>query len=390
MLDKSIPIGYKQTKVGIIPNDWEVKKIKGIGKVNTGLTPLRSNNEFFKNGNIKWVKTTDLNNGLITDTEESITKNAIEETSIKIFPKETILIAMYGGFNQIGRTGVLGISATTNQAISSVVLDKKSLAKYILYFLNYRRFYWKRYASSSRKDPNITKNDVESFPILFPPLHEQEKIAEILTTWDDAIYKTTKLIDEHKTYKKGLMQQLFSAKIETDADGNATFTPPSLRFAADDGSSFPDWQEKKLGDLGEIITGKTPSTNNKSLWGEEIDFITPTDLEDENRFYIKVQRKLSNKVSYKILPKGTIIYTCIASIGKIGITNNNSSTTNQQINSIIVNKYYHNLYVYYSLLEKTGRIQSKQANTTLPIINKKDFSRIKILLPSIVEQQKNS
>jgi len=217
--------GYKQTKVGVIPFDWNVVKIKDISTIKSGATPLRSNELYFNNGQINWVKTRDLNNNYIINTEEQITEKALVETSVKLLPIDSILIAMYGGFGQIGRTGLLKIRACSNQALSSLELDKDISPRFILEYLNFRRFYWKRYAASSRKDPNITKRDIEVFPISLPPLKEQEKIAKILTAWDSAISKQEELIKVRQENKKGLMQKLLSGEIRFDGfNGEWEFT----------------------------------------------------------------------------------------------------------------------------------------------------------------------
>ncbi len=147
-----------------IPSDWEMVKIKDIGKITSGTTPLRSNMSYHLNGTIAWVKTTDLNNALIAETEEKITEKALKETSLRIYPKDTVLVAMYGGFNQIGRTGLLAIEATINQALSAISVDKNSVDPFfLLCWLNGKVGLWKNLAGSSRKDPNITSKDVGDF-----------------------------------------------------------------------------------------------------------------------------------------------------------------------------------------------------------------------------------
>jgi type I restriction enzyme, S subunit len=214
MINKGkIPKGYKKISLGIFPEEWVLKNLRDIGEISTGATPLRSNPEYF-GGDIFWVKTTDLNNSYITDTEEKITEIALQETSVKLVKENSILVAMYGGFNQIGRTGLMKISGTTNQAISSFYVDEKEYnSEYVLHWLNAFRGYWKRLAGSSRKDPNITKKDVENFPIMKPSYDEQKKIASILSTWDRAIELKEKLIEQKKLQKKGLMQQLLTGEV---------------------------------------------------------------------------------------------------------------------------------------------------------------------------------
>ncbi|MCZ2290525.1 MAG: restriction endonuclease subunit S, partial [Burkholderiales bacterium] len=186
--------------------EWECKTLKDIAKITSGSTPSRSNPEFFIGGTIPWVKTTDLNNSFIVETEEKVTFKA----KIRINPVGSVLIAMYGGFNQIGRTGCLSVPAATNQAISVLALDQQSvMPAYVLAWLNAKVEVWKRIASSSRKDPNITGSDVASFTIVLPELAEQQRIAACLSSLDDLIAVETQKLEALTTHKKGLMQQLF-------------------------------------------------------------------------------------------------------------------------------------------------------------------------------------
>lgn len=214
MIDRGeVPKGYKRTEVGIIPREWEVKTLSDINKVSTGSTPLRRISEYF-GGNICWVKTLDLNDSYILDTEEKVTTKAIEEKKVKIVPENSILIAMYGGFNQIGRTGLLKIDAATNQAIASINIDEKEYSsEFVLNWLNFRRKAWGSVAASSRKDPNITKSDVEAFYIVKPSYKEQDTIAKIIGNCNKSIELKEKLIEQKKHLKKSLLQNLLSAKV---------------------------------------------------------------------------------------------------------------------------------------------------------------------------------
>ena len=177
-----VPKGYKQTEVGVIPEDWAISPIGDVATTGSGTTPSRALYErYFKNGNINWIKTLDLNNSVIKITDEQVTEFALNETSLKIYPINTVLIAMYGGFNQIGRTGILAVPACVNQALTAVKVSQKIIPKYLLYTLNYKNEYWKSVASSSRKDPNITSKDIKDFLLAFPCPKEQQAIAEALS-----------------------------------------------------------------------------------------------------------------------------------------------------------------------------------------------------------------
>jgi type I restriction enzyme, S subunit len=193
--------------------EWRYKTLNDIAEISSGTTPSRSNPEFFNGGTIPWVKTMDLNNSFIMETEEKITPKA----RARVNPAGSVLVAMYGGFNQIGRTGCLSVPAATNQAISVLVVDNKvALPVYVLAWLNAKVEDWKRIASSSRKDPNITGSDVANFPISYPKIQEQQKIADTLSSLDDLISAQTQKLEALKGHKKGMMQQLFPSPQEVE------------------------------------------------------------------------------------------------------------------------------------------------------------------------------
>jgi len=141
---------------------------------------------------------------------------------------------------------------------------------------------------------------------------------------------------------------------------------------------------KKLGEVGKIITGKTPSTKNLELWNGDIQFVTPTDI-DSNKYQIITQRTIKKNTKTKTLPPNSIMFTCIASIGKMSLSVF-PCVTNQQINSIIPFKEFSNEFVFYAILNIVDYIKSTQSSNTLPIINKTEFSKFKISVPTVAEQ----
>lgn len=190
---------------------WRHTNLAQIAEIRSGSTPSRAEPAFFSGGNIPWVKTTDLNNGFIVRTEECITP----EARARVNPTGSVLVAMYGGFKQIGRTGFLTMPAATNQAISVLNANENEvLPIYLLTWMNARVGDWKRIASSSRKDPNITGGDVANFPIAYPDKDEQQKIADAIAPLNDGIEAQAKKIGSLKAHKAGLLQQLFPAMDE--------------------------------------------------------------------------------------------------------------------------------------------------------------------------------
>lgn len=206
---KSFDYGYGSYKRQL-PSGWAIMKIKDFSIIQAGATPLRSNNVYFDGGTIPWLKTLDLNNDNIYETEECITEIAIQKTSCKVRPKNTVLVAMYGGFNQIGRTGLLKIEAATNQAVSSIIVDNSVIKpEYLLYVLNMKVDYWKKVAISSRKDPNITKNDIENFPVPIPSLEIQDKLISKIKSLISSNNIIKSKIDSSKALQKSLINQIF-------------------------------------------------------------------------------------------------------------------------------------------------------------------------------------
>ncbi len=241
MLD-SLPVraGYKQTEVGVIPEDWQLSTLGEICLTSSGTTPSRSMPErYYRNGSIPWVKTLDLNDSEIINTDELVTICAVEETSLRPYPIGTVLVAMYGGYNQIGRTGLLKIPAAVNQAITAIQPQKNVLLpEYLLATLNFKVEYWKSVASSSRKDPNITSQNVREFPIGYPHLPEQRAIATALSNVDALLAAQDKLIAKKRDIKQAAMQQLLTGK---------------QRLPGFSG----EWEVKRLGDVcGRVTTGK--------------------------------------------------------------------------------------------------------------------------------------
>ncbi|PWG04397.1 restriction endonuclease subunit S [Polaribacter aquimarinus] len=248
-------------------------------------------------------------------------------------------------------------------------------ADFINNLIKTSKFYYSFFNESkggTGNQTNVGVDDLRNIKLLIPSFQEQQKIASFLAAVDTKIQQLTTKKELLENYKKGAMQQLFSQQ---------------LRFKNDDGTDFPDWEEKRLGEVGKIITGKTPSTSDEKLWNGEIQFITPTDIQENIKFQTQTKRTVVKNKRLNILPINSIVYTCIASIGKMCLTTK-ESITNQQINSIIPYQKYNYEYVYYYLLFLTPKIKSTQANTTLPIINKTDFSKFKIKTPSLKEQQK--
>ncbi len=151
-----------------LPKEWVLSKIANISLVSTGITPLKSNIEFYKNGKIPWVTSGALNEWVVTKPTSFVTKKALEDTSLKLFPKNTLLVAMYGEGKTRGTCSELAFEATTNQAIAAIIQTGKEevLRKYLKFFLlkNYTEL---RRLAVGGAQPNLNLGIIENtvFPV---------------------------------------------------------------------------------------------------------------------------------------------------------------------------------------------------------------------------------
>lgn len=222
---------------------------------------------------------------------------------------------------------------------------------------------------------NVSTEDFFHSMLVFPPLEEQERITEILTQCDHVIELKEQKLDELKQLKKEFLRKMFPAK------GCDT---PEIRFPGFTGA----WEQRKLGELGTITTGSTPSTSIPDYYSDDgIVWVTPTDICENITF--ESARKLSDLGQQvgRVVPKNTILVTCIASIGKNTMLGNTGSF-NQQINGLTPNE--NECDPYFLLTESalwSAKMKSSAAAGTMQIVNRTEFSELKTWLPSLIEQQ---
>jgi type I restriction enzyme, S subunit len=207
---------YKDSPLGWIPREWRVLALSELSNIRSGTTPARSAaSRYFTGGSTPWVKTLDLNEGTIQSTDEHITQAALRECSCELLQVGTVLIAMYGGWEQIGRTAMLGVPAATNQAISALVFGAAELEpEYVLRAVQHGRPRWALVAASTRKDPNITKTDVASFQVPLPrDRQEQVRIVEIVRAALTRIEAERLTLSKLQRQKSGLMDDLLTGRV---------------------------------------------------------------------------------------------------------------------------------------------------------------------------------
>ena len=179
-------------------NDYKIKKIKEVCSIGSGGTPSRTNADYYNNGTIPWVKTTEVRNDIIRNTEEHITNDAILNSSAKIYPTGSLIIAMYGQGETRGRTAKLGIDAATNQACC--VLSDISAALDTDYFWFYlmNEYARLRELASGNNQPNLNAQMIASYPVIIPPYDIQKEIVETVTGINNQLSEARQNIERFK------------------------------------------------------------------------------------------------------------------------------------------------------------------------------------------------
>ncbi|HOO77999.1 MAG TPA: restriction endonuclease subunit S [bacterium] len=153
-----------------------------------------------------------------------------------------------------------------------------------------------------------------------------------------------------------------------------------------------NWQKVPISQLGRVVTGKTPPTKQRQYYDGDYPFITPSDL-DYDTYKIRTTTTTLSEEAYakflnQFVTENTVTFTCIASVGKIGIATT-ASLTNQQINSIIVNNEHDHCFIYYLLRNEARRISAMCTGVATPIINKGDFEKIEVKVPGLLAIERN-
>jgi len=345
--------------------NWPTKKLGEVAYFQEG-PGLRSFQ--FKSTGIKVINVANVQNGYL-DLEKTkfIDPSEVEKKYKHFLVEENdILISTSGTIGRVAKTKKENLPLMLNTSVVRFrTLDKNILLNdFLLYFLRSSLFLNKLLKFKTGVAIfNVGPSHLKKIRIQLPPLQIQKQIVERL----DKIVEAQKLNNDLIQKSDELFQSLLHK--ELDPAGK-------------------NWEMKKLSEVGEIITGTTPSTKNSDYWNGEFLWATPTDIKENTFMLVDTPRKLSREGYKKTrpVPKNAILVTCIASIGKMALAGKEMAT-NQQINSIVCNKGSDPFFVFFSLQKGKKKLINLGKTTAVPIINKSEFGRIKIPLPPIQTQK---
>jgi type I restriction enzyme S subunit len=335
-----------------------------------------------------------------------ISREKFEESpEIKIH-RNDILIVKVG--NTIGKVAIVkeDIGEACINPNTVLVKDCKINPYYVYYYLiGPEGQHFLKSNSSASAQPAINQSTLRELPIKAPKdLRQIDAIAEVLSSLDDKIELNNQINQELEALAQALFKHWFiDFEFPISAADAASMGKPNLEgkpykssggemVESELGEIPKGWIIETIGKLGRVVTGKTPSSKNLNHFGNAIPFVTPTDFKDYFKIIIGAKRGLStegaNQFKKSILPRNSLIVTCIGSdMGKVAI-NKVECVTNQQINSVVFSSeskigceysYYYLNHIYDDLRNMaTG-------GSTMPIINKSEFERIRIPIPNAME-----
>ena len=336
-----------------IPYGWPQKKLGDVCQINMGQSPSS-------------IAYNEIGNGLPLIQGNNDMKRGI--TVERIWTSETTKVAEKGSIILTVRApvGVVGVAHNKICIGRGVCSINSANRGFIFHFLKYYESKWLSLEQGSTFTA-VNSSDIRSLKLDLPPLPEQNRIVLVLETWDKAIEKLAKKIEVKKNIKKGLMQRLLTGELRLPGFSEA-------------------WQVVKLGEVGEIVTGNTPPMKELENYNGSYCWATAEDFNSKYIFNTAVKLTEQGKSKSRFLPAGSILVTCIASIGKNALAGV-PLATNQQINAVVVNDKNDKEFIYY-LIENSKKLLINSAGAgAMPILNKSEFSRLKIKIPKIKKEQ---
>ena len=360
---------FKQTEVGLIPEDWEVKSIKDISSPVRGGSPRPAGSPMYFNGNfIPWLTVASLTN--IPDTKRFVdfTQTYLTEAGSKLsrtLEKGTLIIANSGA--TLGVAKLLSIKCCANDGVAALLnIYKNCDSSYLVYFINSITKKLREDIATGNGQPNLNTELIGNLQIPLPPLQEQKAIAQVLSDTDNLIQAIEKKLTKKRAIKQGAMQQLLTPK--------------------------EDWEVKKLGDIAKYRRGSFPQPYGLPQWYDENNgtpFVQVFDVDKNMRLKSTTKQKISDLAKDKsvFVRKGNVVITLQGSIGRIAITQYDAYVDRTLLiftdYKVPIDKVF-----FAFVIQEKFRIEKENApGGIIKTITKEELSKFDIPLPKTIDEQ---
>ena len=373
--------------IGQIPEEWNLGKVKFFAKISAGATPDR-NNIFFWNGDINWMSSGEVNQGVVTHTAETITNLALKRTSTKLLPIGTVMLALNGQGKTKGTAAVLAIETASNQSLASFIVDDARVNNiYLYYFLKANYSNIRGLKGDDRDGLNLQLVSNIIIPLL--DIKEQKKIADFLDKKTAQLDKIKALLEEQIQKLKDYRASLIYETVTKGLDKTVPMKDSGIDWI---GQVPQGWGVGKVKYFSQISAGATPDRNNSLFWNGNINWMSSGEV---NQGIVKhtsetITDLALKRTSTKLLPNGTVM---LALNGQ-GKTKGTAavlaieSASNQSLASFLVdNQILNNMYLYYFFVANYYNIRGLKGEDR-DGLNLQLVSNIDIPLFEIEEQQK--
>ena len=364
-----------------VPDKWVWMTLGEVGTWQSGGTPSRSNKTYY-GGNIPWLKTGDLNDGLISDIPESITEEAVANSSAKINPAGSVLIAMYGA--TIGKLGILTFPATTNQACCACIEFNAITQLYLFYFLLSQRngFIAK---GGGGAQPNISKEIIVNTFIPLPPLSEQQRIVMEIEKWFALIDQ----VEQGKADLQNTIKQTKSKILDLAIHGKLVPQDPNDEPAIKLLKRInPDFTPCDNGHYTQLPNGWTVAPMQvlcSLVDGDKQKGIERINLDVK---YLRGERDAKTLTSGKYVTANSLLILVdgenSGEVFRTSIDGYQGSTFKQ----LLINENMNEEYVLQAINLHRKVLRESKVGSAIPHLNKKLFKAIEIPIPPYKEQQR--
>jgi type I restriction enzyme S subunit len=354
-------------------------------RVSSGLTPLRSNPDFWQNGTIPWLKTEQLGEKHIYSTTEKISALALRETSIKVCPENTLSIAMYGEGKTRGNVSIIKAEMATNQACCNVELDPELADyEYVYYFLKTQYEALRNLSSGVRK--NLNSNDIKNFVVRLPAkVSEQRRIAAVLSALDCKIDCNNRINAELEAIAKTLYDYWFVQFDFPDANGKPyKSSGGKMVYNATLKREIPaGWCDSSVLAVADLLGGGTPTKKKPEYWSGDIPFFTPTDA-DGTIFKFSTADYITDEglkgSSTKLFGKHTVFITARGSVGRLVLAGVDMAM-NQSCYALRAKAKISHVFLFFLAKELIHHLQVKSSGSVFDSIVSNDIELTNLAIP---------
>ncbi|AKO07688.1 restriction endonuclease subunit S [Xanthomonas oryzae pv. oryzicola] len=379
-----------------LPQGWTTAPLGVIGSWGSGGTPSRGNSSYFE-GHIPWAVIGDLKDGTLTSTQQTISKNGLDNSAAKLVPANALLVAMYGS---IGKLAITGIECATNQAIAFCVPDTETIAlRYLFYSILQSRNALNELGQGAGQQ-NISQTILKEFKIPLAPLAEQKRIAQKLDALLAQVDTLKARIDAIPALLKRFRQSVLSAAVSGrltsqtahESTQGSRFQPPLVFFASEQGEKPIKWKWEKLADLATLESGHTPRKSVPKYWdGGDVPWISLQDIraaDGKEIFETKFKPTMLGiqNSSARLLPKGTVCFSRDISVGFVTVMGRSMATTQHFANWICGDELSPK-YLMYAFMAGRDHLLKSGQGSTVKTIYMPALKELRLRLPPLSEQR---